>query len=157
MCIVVDINTFSMVFDQANSKHADFSPVKEWLERRQGLIVFGGTKYLKELQHNRSHLRIINQLRIAGLAVRVNDKIVDEREEAIRQVTTELKCNDQHLIALLGVSGSSILVSLDSESYPFIKDRKLYPVGMRRVRIYSSCRNRRLLRRCSVNDVRNAV
>jgi hypothetical protein len=157
MCIVIDINTFSMVFDTANAKHADFSPIKEWLERRQGLIVFGGTKYLRELQHNRSHLRIINQLRTAGLAVRIDDKTVDEREETIRQMTTELNCNDQHIIALLGVSGSSILSSLDSESYPFIKDRKLYPAGLRRVRIYSSCRNKRLLQRCSVNDVRNAV
>ena len=146
-----------MVFDKTNAKHADFSPIKEWLDRRQGLIAYGGTKYLEELRHNHKHLRIINELRKAGLAVRISDMIVDERKEMIKEMTNKLNCNDQHIIALLGVSGSSILSSLDSESYPFIKDRKLYPEGSRRVRIYCSCRNKRLLRRCSIREVKNVI
>lgn len=157
MCIVIDINTFSMVFDEKNANHFNFKPIKDWLERRQGIIVLGGTKYLQELKHNRSHRRIIIQLRNAGLAVRIDDNAVDQREALVKQLCTESHCNDHHLIALLAISGSSILSSLDAEAYPYIKNKQLYPKGSQRVRIYSSSRNKRLLQPCSIDEVKNAV
>ncbi len=157
MCIVIDINTFSMVFDETNANHGNFKPIKEWLRRRQGFVVFGGTKYLQELKHNHKHMGIINQLRKAGLAVRIDDGAVDQREALVKQLCTESSCNDHHIIALLGVSGSYILSSLDAESYPYIKDRRLYPGGSRKVRIYSSSRNKRLLRRCVIDEVQNTL
>ena len=31
MCIVIDINTLSMVFNESNERHADFVAVKDWI------------------------------------------------------------------------------------------------------------------------------
>jgi hypothetical protein len=157
MCIVIDINTFSMVFDEANSNHCNFKPIRDWLQKRQGMVVVGGSKYLEELRHNHRHMKIINELRTAGLAIRVNDSIVDQMENHVKKQTVGTACNDHHIIALLGVSGSSILSSLDAESYPFVKDKSLYPSGSRKVRIYRSVRNKGLLKKCTIDEVKNVL
>lgn len=49
MCIVVDINTLALVFSPESKKHAEFSPVKKWVEEGRGFVVYGGTSYKAEL------------------------------------------------------------------------------------------------------------
>jgi hypothetical protein len=71
--------------------------------------------------------------------------------------TAGKNCNDQHLIALLAAAHCSLICSIDKKSYPFIKDRTLYPSGCPKVRIYCSARNASLLIRYRRVDIRNAV
>lgn len=157
MAIVIDMNTFAMVFDQSNERHRDFSPVKEWLERGLGFLLFGGTRYLKELSMSYRHLRLVRQLRDAGKAIEISTPAVDKMEALILAATEGTKCNDQHVMALLAAARCSLLCSEDSKSFEFIKNRSLYPRGSPKVRIYSSAKNISLLSRCCRKNIRNAV
>ena len=157
MSIVVDLNTFSMVFDSSNSKHTKFMPVKVWIDKGDGFLLFGGTKFLKELEQSYRHLRLVRSMRDAGQAIEINSNIVDKIEAHIVAATTGKRlCNDQHVMALLCAAGCDLLCSLDAESYPFVKDKTLYPPGAPKVRIYCSPRNSDLLSRCYRSAVKNA-
>lgn len=157
MAIVIDTNTFAMVFDQSNAKHMEFSPVKAWIERGMGFLLFGGTKYLKELSTSYRHMRLVRQLRDAGMAIEISTPVVDGMETTIIKATAGTICNDQHVMALLAAAHCSLVCSEDSKSFEFIKNRSLYPKGSPKVRIYSSAKNVRLLSRCCREEIRNCI
>jgi hypothetical protein len=76
---------------------------------------------------------------------------VDEREAVVIELTSGTDCNDQHAIALIGVSGCRLYCSLDTSSFRHLKDRRYYPKGCKPPRIYSGARNKKLL--CPANAV----
>lgn len=155
MCIVVDINTLAPVFDESCGLHSDFVYVKNWIEAGRGYLVFGGTKFKQELG-NSKYLRLIRLLKDAGRAVAVRDDVVDAEEARVKDQTEGTDCDDQHIIALLGVSRCPLVCSLDKSSYKHIRNRSLYPPGMPRVKIYSSKKNQSLLSRSvRINFLRN--
>ena len=145
MCIVVDINTLAPVFSEKCAQHEGFRPVKEWIEKGRGFLVFGGTQYKKELLKTYRYLRLIRQMRDSGRAVAIRDDLVDAAEVEVIEKTKGADCDDQHIIAILGTSRCPLFCSNDSRSYEFIKDKSLYPKDMARVRIYSSKKNQKLL------------
>lgn len=146
MCIVIDINTLAMVFNSSNARHCDFVDVKQYIESRTGYVVFGGTKYKAELALTGRYLKLLRQLREAGKAVSIFDKAVDEIEASILELTDNTDCDDQHVIALLAASRCALLCSVDNRSFPFVKDKSLYPKGCPTVKIYTSPRNKKLLK-----------
>lgn len=147
MCIVVDINALAVVFCEENLRHKDFAPVKKWIEDGRGFLVFGGTTYKKELKRAPRFMRLVRLLRDAGKAVCIRDKAVDEGEKSVLQKTRGTSCDDAHIIALLGVARCTLVCSCDARSFPFIRDRALYPKGMRKVKIYTSSKQRTLLKK----------
>lgn len=157
MAIVIDINVFAPVFDKENAHHKDFFPVKAWLEDGRGYLLFGGTKYLMELTASYRHLRLVRQLHDAGIAIKISTAIVDKLEGEIKEATAGTKCNDQHIIALLSAAHCSLLCSVDTSSFEYVKNKSLYPKGSPTVRIYSSARNVGLLQKCKREDIRNST
>lgn len=147
MCIVIDINTLAMVFNESNSRHADFLSVKKWIDDRSGFVIYGGTKYKEELALTGRYMRLLRLMADAGQAILIRDEAVDEREIQVRKKIKGNKCDDQHIIALLGAARCPLLCSNDSRSFKFVKDRALYPKGAPIVLIYSSARNKVLLKK----------
>jgi hypothetical protein len=49
MCIIIDADTLGLVFNPETKEHKKFKPVLEWINNGKGKIVYGGTKYEKEL------------------------------------------------------------------------------------------------------------
>jgi hypothetical protein len=146
MSIVIDANTFAMVFDPNNALHVEFFPVKEWIDRGEGFLLFGGTKFMAEMGQSLGRLRLIRLLKESGKAVEIETAIVDKLEQNVIEQTRRTKCNDQHIIALLAAARCHLLSSRDAKSFSFIKEKTLYPKGMRKVRIYFSSKNRALLK-----------
>lgn len=156
MPIVIDSNTFAMVFDPNNALHSEFVAVKDWITRGDGFLLFGGTKFMKEMGQSPSRLRVIRRLKERGEAIEIETAIVDKLEEIIIKKTRQTKCNDQHIIALLAAARCHLLCSLDTESFPFIKEKTLYPRGMNQVRIYSSSKNKKLLKPAKKTKILNS-
>ena len=156
MCIVIDINVLSMVFNESNERHAEFVAVREWIDVRDGYLVFGGTKYKAELAKTIRYLRLVRLLYDGGKAISILDAVVDKIENEVCKKLEKSKCDDPHIIALLGASRCSLLCSVDSRSFEFIKDRNLYPKGAPRVRIYTSPRNASLLIKSDPRKLVNA-
>lgn len=145
MCIVVDTNAFSPVFNEACARHSQFVHVKNWIDRGRGFLVFGGTTFKKELERTYHYLRLVRQMKDSGRAVAIRDESVDAEEERVRALTQGTDCNDQHIIGLLSASRCPLVCSEDVRAFRYFKDRTLYPDDMDRVRIYRSSRNRALL------------
>jgi hypothetical protein len=91
MCVVIDINTLASVFSTESEKHAEFSPVKKWVEEGRGFIVYGGSKYKAELAKTFRYLRLIRQMRDGGQAISIRDTAVDAFEEEVRKKTRVAK------------------------------------------------------------------
>lgn len=157
MCIVIDTNALAMVFDESNSRHPDFSFIKEWIDQRLGFVVYGGTKYKNELSLTGRYMKIIRLLKDSGQAVMIHDDVVNQLEAVVTSKTVGTDCDDQHVIALLGASNCPLLCSVDSRSYPFVKDKGLYPKGCGKVKIFSSKRNRKLLKKTNISILNNVV
>jgi predicted nucleic acid-binding protein len=156
MAIVLDINVLSRVFDESNQEHSEFKPVKDWIESRKGVAVFGGSKYKEELSKTYKYLKLILELKKQNKAVAINDEKVDAWEGVVKSRAGE-ECDDAHVIALMGVSRCSLLCSFDRRSFFFVKDRHLYPDGASPPGIYSGRRNKDLLRQARIQDLRNVV
>lgn len=155
MCIVIDINALAMVFDEKNARHAEYTPIKQWIEEGNGFLIFGGTKYKAELAKTGRYMRLLRQMRDGGKAIAIKDSAVDALEEIVQQKTTGTQCDDQHIVALLGASRCKLLCSFDSRSFDFIKDFNLYPKGVPRVKIYTSARNKKLLKKSDPRKLTN--
>lgn len=87
---------------------------------------------------------------------RLRDSVVDALEAEVQQKTQGTQCNDQHIIALLGAAHCSLLCSDDSKSFKFVRDRRLYPKGMPRVKVYRSAKHISLLVTTSRDSLTNA-
>jgi hypothetical protein len=155
MCIVIDINTLAMVFSTDNSRHSDFCLIKNWIEERNGYVVYGGTKYKAELAQTGRYMRLLRLMRDAGQAITICDAAVDKIEQMVREKTDGTGCDDQHIIALLGAARCGLLCSTDARSFEFVKNRSLYPKGAPVVKIYTSAKNKRLLKKSDPHTLRN--
>ena len=124
-----------MVFNEDNARHADFSSVKSWIDGRCGFVVYGGTKYKAELAETVRYMRLLRLMRDAGQAISIRDEAVDEIERTVREKTNGTDC--------------------DNRSFEFVKDRSLYPKGAPVVKIYTSARNRKLLKKADPKSLRN--
>lgn len=147
MCLVIDINTLSCVFNENNRDHHEFKPVREWIENKnsKGKIVYGGTEYLAELRKAPVYLKHFTYLEMKGKAVPLIDNEVDECQEEIKSKANDPKFNDTHILAIIIVSKCRILCSIDKKSYPYILNKSYYPNGILRPKIYSNISNKSLL------------
>jgi len=141
MCLVLDMNVFNCVFDKQNSDHHKFKPVYDWLIHGNGKLVIGGTKYYSELAKMPKYIKFFAMLERMSKLAKVSDGLVDSKEAEVRAACPDRDFDDQHMVALLAVSGCQIFCSEDSRSYPYIKDRRWY--GGRGPRIYRSTSFRR--------------
>lgn len=158
MPVVIDVNALSSVFAEGAKDYADFEPVRKWVLAGTGKIVFGGSKYMKELSHSEKHLRFIREMKQKGKAVMVCSVAVDLAESQVTAKTVgDSDCDDQHIIALLDVSGCRALCSKDKRSFRFVKNRALYSYSKVRIYIYSRLKNAAGLCRQQSEKLRNLV
>lgn len=155
MCIVIDINTLVPVFNEKSSLHVEFIPLRAWLSKRHGFVVFGGTTYINELKKTYRHLRLFRQMKDSGMAISVMDDLVDAQESVVKKKTHGTDCDDPHIIALLGVSRCPLLCSHDARSFKYIRDKSLYPKGAPKVKIYTCKKNQKLLKPMKAAMIKN--
>lgn len=144
--ILIDINSLPCVFNGTNSKYKDFSAVKKWIDKGLGIIVFGGSKYRKELHKCYCYLKLLNEYNKQNKVKMLEDSNVDQIEDKIKKITKNTDCDDQHIMAILFISKTTLLCTTDKRSHSFVKDKKNYPGKIDKVKIYSSLKNRNLLK-----------
>lgn len=104
MCVILDTNTFSR-FRDPNDK--DMEPVREWLRRKNGKIVYSNTeKFKKEMkkggmEHWIKERSRANQFKLVTEGVKEKEK----------ELKDKIKSDDEHIIALALVTGVKILIS----------------------------------------------
>lgn len=145
MCIVIDTNTLSCVFNQESEAHPEFAPVREWIVEGKGKLVYGGTKCKLELKKAGRYLRLVNELKRKRKAIEVNSQAVDTRQQEIERLLEHRDFNDSHVIAIVIVSRCRLICSCDRRAHPFFKMSILYPKHFKRPKIYTGINCKDLL------------
>ena len=104
MCVILDTNTFSR-FRDPNDENME--PVREWLRRKNGKIVYSNTeKFKKEWRKGGMEHWIKERTRASQF------KLVTEGvQEKENELKGKIKSDDEHIIALALVTGVKVLVS----------------------------------------------
>lgn len=145
MCIVIDPNCIPSVFGSSASDRDDFKPINQWISRRSGKLVYGGSKWYREFSYHSRYVGIIAELERSGRVVRVNDGEVDRLQKQLERRRRHKNFDDAHLVAILIVSRVMLVCTKDKHACRFLKDKTLYPNGMARPKIYSNIKHKHLI------------
>lgn len=151
MCIVIDANTFHLVFNSRSPQNINFRPVLDWIAYGNGKIVYGGTKYKKELLCARTYFSYFIELDRAGKVIKLSDSAVDNIQKSLDKLIPQ--CNDTHLLAIIINSKCKLLCTCEREAIEYIKNQDIYPTGVRPPKIYSQYRNRHLLNDKNIAEI----
>jgi hypothetical protein len=152
---VIDCCTLSAVFDESNAQHIEFAPVRHWLLKGKGKVIYGGTHYIEELSRAPRYLAIFVELRRSKKAIKIDTSVVDNLESAIKDQVKSKKFNDPHLIAIMRASHCRTVCTSDDKAVPFLKNQSLYGAGSKKAKIYSRKKNRKLLDGTCDEECRN--
>lgn len=151
MCIVIDVNVMPSVFDKQNVYHEDFLPVLNWIYKGKGVVIYGGSKYLKEIPGK--YLPILLQLNKARKAKYIPSAKVDSATQKVSQLISHKDFDDQHIVGLLKASGCKLICSLDARAYPYFRHNLFFTPARNKPKIYSSNRNAQLLSDANIADI----
>jgi hypothetical protein len=153
--IVLDINCFHLVFKTKNSEDAGFCHVLHWIRKQKdACFVYGGTKYKDELKKMSKYFDILKQFKIAGKFVEINTKMIDENARQLKIICPDTDFDDEHIVAILNVSGCKLVCSKDIKAQEYIKRKDFY-YDKKIPRIYSSGKHKRLLSKKYIVELRN--
>lgn len=145
MAVIIDTNCLANVFSRKTAKHDSFKPVLNWILLGKGIMIYGGTKYKKELSKTNKYLPIIRLLRDVGKAIEGNDHEIDKYQIKVEELKDDNDFDDPHLPAIVVVTKCRIICSEDTRSIPFVSDGKYYPKGFSTPVYYTSAKNKNLL------------
>lgn len=143
MCVLVDANCISKVFDKSNKCYGDFEPVHKWIINGGGKMVYGGTKYLSEIRKMPKYLNLVKELRTSGKALTVSKDEVDRIWNLIKEEGSQY--DDYHLVAIVRVSGVNVVCSNDEGAHECVKDKRLYNSPSDRPSIYQNATHKHLI------------
>lgn len=139
MCIIIDANVAARIF--AVPCEDDFAPLWDWIENKNGRMVFGG-KHAAELRKVGRAARRLTELWRAGLALEVNKSDITREEKKLPKAPVR-RSDDSHVLALARASGARILCTGDGNLEADFKNLKLVPSP--RGKIYKNANHKRLL------------
>jgi len=146
MCVIIDASVAGLVF--AIPSRPEYAPVWQWIEEKDGVIVYGG-QLAQELGKVREGARRLRSLSQAGKAHRVSPANLEREEATVRGLGARLglrrlrKFNDRHVIALARLSGARVLCTDDGDLQDRFRNTGLVPRP--KGRIYKRAEHKHLL------------
>lgn len=145
MAIIIDANCVANVFSKKAVKHEDFKPVLNWILLGKGLMIYGGTRYKKELAKTAKYLHIVRLLKEVGKAIEGSSMDIDKYQTRVEELCDDIDFDDPHLPAIAVVTKCKIICSEDTRSIPHVQNGKYYPNGFSTPVYYTSKKNKDLL------------
>ncbi len=145
MPIIVDTNCLANVFSMSSQKHNQFKPVLDWILLGKGKIVYGGSKYKRELKNATKYQYLFRLMKECGKVIVGDDKEIDKHEHQIQSKNNNKEFNDAHLLAIAISTKCRIICSEDTTSIKFVTDMKNFPQKMEKPVYYTSKKNATLL------------
>ncbi len=145
MCLIVDTCCLAQLFDPGNGEHSNFLPVLNWVVSGRGRIIYGGSKYNKELRAAYKFLGIMTELERKGRAIRMPEAQVNKLAISIKRQVPDRKFNDEHLVALVIASRCGVVCTNDRDAISYLKRPEFYrPHRLKKPKIYRSKHNHSL-------------
>jgi len=145
VCIIIDINCLSSVFNNDDPDYKDFKPVNDWIYKGKGKIVMGGSKYNEELSQARKYLRLITELSRRNKVVHCDDTVVDNHQAIIEGLIDDNGCDDPHLIAIVRATHVRLVCTKEERAIKYLKNIQLYEHSTHRPKIYRRAEHHNLL------------
>ncbi len=123
MCLIIDANVAAIVFQVPCQD--EYRPVWNWIERRGGILVFGGRNEA-ELTRVAAVRQRLYTLWQAGRAMQVPDQTVAAEERSVTSLGV-CRSDDPHVIALARASGARVLCTEDGNLEKDFKNPQLVP------------------------------
>ena len=141
MCIIVDTNKLGAFL--ADPADEDSRPVRKWLDRGAGSIVYStGGRFAREIR-GRVRAKLADYVR-AGRAKLVPESRFAEDEHDL-EARPDLRSDDPHVLALARAAGVRLLYTGDRNLILDFKDRNF--IDRPRGKVYSGAHNAALLTR----------
>ena len=139
MCIIVDTNKLGAFL--ADPADEDSRPIRKWLDRGAGSIVYStGGKFAQEIQ-GRVKARLTGYVR-AGRAKLIPESRFADDERALKN-RADLRSDDPHVLALARAAGVRLLYMADGDLISDFKDKRF--IDQPRGKVYSGAHNAKLL------------
>ncbi len=141
MCLILDANRFGEAL--STPPNPDYRPIIDWLSvSNAGMVVFGGTKFLREIDRSTRARRWFIELQRAGRAKSIDRAAVDAEEKALRARGLCFS-DDEHLVALARKSGARVFCTEDAALFKDVRNPAL--LSKPRGRVYRTKRHVALL------------
>jgi|SRR5580698_3852956 hypothetical protein len=117
MCLVIDANCFKLVFSKTTN---GFAPIKAWIYDGSGRMIYGGTKYNRELVDG-GMLPLLKELSTLRKTAHIPNATADAIAAELKIKFPETKFNDEHIVALVIASRCRIVCSNDKTAIEYLK------------------------------------
>ena len=134
MCVILDVNLIGRF--KKDPVDEDMKPVHQWLERKNGKIVYSDTEKFRREWDKGGGYALRRQLQRRDKLKLVSDQDV---QEEIKKIEDKIKSDDPHIIALALIAEVKVLVSKDNK---LIADFK---VQVSQGKVYKTKSHRHLL------------
>ena len=153
--IVLDTNSFPSVFDPNCSDNVEFCYVLRWvLKQEHACFVYGGTKYKCELRKMTKYLKLVGEFKKRGKIAEINTQLIDGYADLLKEICTDVAFDDEHIVAILNISGCKLVCTKDIQAMPYIKKKDFYS-DMKIPQIYSGAGNKNLLNVNYIVELKN--
>jgi len=151
VCLVIDTCCFAEVFNERSRHHAKFKPIFKWVRFGNGKVIYGGSKYSRELA-DAGCLGAVVELKKQQRAIPISNGKVDEIEASLKKKFPEPKFDDEHLVAMVIVSKCRIVCTIDKVAMSYLRRPDIYrPYKVERPRIYRGDKRNQEL--CCVHNI----
>lgn len=126
MCIIIDTDSLANVFKTDSQMHPEFKPVLEWILKGKGKVVYGGSKYEKELAKAKNYLKIFAELTKFRKTAYFEKNVVDKEQNLVEKLKSHKDFDDPHLVAIVRASRCKLICTNERRSNKFLTDKKFY-------------------------------
>ena len=139
MCIIVDTNKLGTFLAQPADE--DSRPIRRWLDRGGGSIVYStGGKFAEEIQ-GRLRARLADYVRAGRAKLIPESRFIDDERDL--KARANLRSDDPHVLALARAAGVRLLYTADRNLISDFKDKRF--IDQPRGKVYSGAHNAGLL------------
>ncbi len=110
MCVILDANCIGKY--NKDPADEDMKPVQQWLERKNGKIVYSDTEKFRKEWDSGGGYELRRQLQRRNKLKLMSVQDVQQKENELKD---KIKSNDAHIVALALVAQVKVLVSNDSK------------------------------------------
>ena len=143
MCIIADANRLGAFL--ADPINEDAAPVRRWLERRGGRLVYSAGGAFEQEVGRQARKKLLDYVR-AGRANLIPTEQYADDEHALRD-HPDLRSDDPHVLALARCTGVRLLYTADDALIADFKNKKF--IDDPRGKVYSRAANAGLLTRAA--------
>ena len=141
MCIIVDTNKLGDLLADPVSENS--APIREWLNRGKGSIVYSTDGRFATEVRGRARARLADYVRAGRAKLIPGSRFADDERNL--KTRANLRSDDPHVLALARAAGVRLLYTADSDLISDFKDRRV--IDHPRGKVYSGAHNAALLTR----------